>query len=96
MYTGRNLHASADDRHIFPATIQEEFYFSLRLEKMDLCLYGKKNAVPAASIAAATGLTATEAERVYALIDAKRIATRYLHQLPILVESAVTTSHPAG
>ena len=34
---------------------QEEFYFMLPLEKMDLCLYGKNNAVPAAELAPASG-----------------------------------------
>ena len=36
---------------------QEEFYFSLPLQKMDLCLYGKNNGISAAEIADAAELT---------------------------------------
>jgi NAD+ synthase len=65
---------------------QEEFYFSLSLEKTDLCMFGKNHAVPPADVAAATGLSPEQAERVYALIDSKRVATRYQHLSPVLVE----------
>jgi NAD+ synthase len=65
---------------------QEEFYFSLPYDKMDLCLYGKNGGVPAAEVAAVAGLTPEQVERVYSMIDAKRNATRYLHEPPVLVE----------
>ena len=65
---------------------QEEFYFSLSLEKTDLCLFGRNHGVPPADVAAATGLSPEQAERVYALIDSKRVATRYQHLPPVLVE----------
>jgi NAD+ synthase len=64
---------------------QEEFYFALPLEQMDLCLYAKNHRIPAVDIADAVGLTPEKVERVYALIDSKRAATRYLHLPPILV-----------
>lgn len=63
---------------------QEEFYFCLPYDKMDLCLYGRNQAAPAVEVAAATGLTADQVERVYRIIDGRRIATRYLHMLPLL------------
>jgi NAD+ synthase len=66
---------------------QEEFFFSLAYGKMDLCLYGKNHGVPAADVAAELGLTAEQVERVYRDIDAKRSATHYLHQKPLLVEA---------
>jgi len=67
---------------------QEEFYFSLPLGKMDLCLYPKNHGFPPpADVAKAIVLTPTAVEHVYALIDSKRAATRYLHQAPILVEN---------
>ena len=66
---------------------QEEFYFSLPLDKMDLCLYGKNHAIPAAEMAGATGLTEAQVERVYQQIDSKRNTTRYLHLAPVLMES---------
>lgn len=66
---------------------QEEFYFSLPYQKMDLCLYGKNNEVPIEEVAAATELTTDQVGRVYRDIDAKREATRYLHAAPVLLEN---------
>lgn len=65
---------------------QEEFYFSLPYDRMDLCLYGLNNGVTAAEVAAAAGLTEVQVERVWADIAAKRKATRYLHMEPQLVD----------
>jgi len=65
---------------------QEEFYFSLPLAKMDLCLYAKNHRAPAAEAAAALGLTPEQAERVYAMIDSKRRAAHYLRSAPLLIE----------
>jgi len=65
---------------------QEEFYFSVPLKTMDLCLYGKNHNAPPAEVAEATGLTPEQVERVYALIDSKLNSTRYLHLEPQLVE----------
>ena len=58
---------------------QEEFYFSLPLAKMDLCLYGKNHAVPAGELAPAVELDEENVARVYRLIESRRNATRYLH-----------------
>jgi NAD+ synthase len=65
---------------------QEEFYFSLPYDKMDLCLYGKNHHVPSVEVARAVGLTAAQVEIVYRDIASKRKATRYLHLSPLLVE----------
>jgi len=65
---------------------QEEFYFSLPLHQMDLCLYGKNEGIPAELLAPELGLEKEQVERVYALIDAKRKATHYLHLPALLVE----------
>ena len=73
------------DTYSMPQT-QEEFYFALPYDRMDLCLYGHNHAVPAAELAPAVGLTAAQVERVYKDIEAKRRATRYLHASPLLVE----------
>ena len=73
------------DTFSMPQT-QEEFYFALPYDKMDLCLYGRNHEVPAADVAAAIGLTAEQVQRVYKDIDQKRRTTRYLHMRPLLVE----------
>ncbi len=65
---------------------QEEFYFSLPLGKMDLCLYGKNNDVPAAEIAYAAEMEEKEVERAYKMIDSKRAVARYLRASPVLIE----------
>ncbi len=68
------------------AQSQEEFYFSLPYDKMDLCLYGRNHAVSADDVAAAIGLTRPQVERVFRDIDQKRSTTRYLHLKPGLIE----------
>ena len=67
------------------AQTQEEFYFALPYDRMDLCLYGHNHKVPAAEVAPAVGVTADQVERVYKDIEAKRRATAYLHSPPLLV-----------
>jgi len=73
------------DTFSLPQT-QEEFYFALPYEKMDLCLFAHNHAVPAAEVAEATGLTTEQVERVFRDIEQKRRTTRYLHARPLLVE----------
>ncbi|HEU4534884.1 MAG TPA: NAD(+) synthase [Polyangiaceae bacterium] len=70
------------------AQTQEEFYFALPYHQMDLCLYARDHAVPAAEVGAALGLTAEQVERVYRDIENKRRAARYLHARPLLVGGA--------
>ncbi|MFC1633204.1 NAD(+) synthase [Planctomycetota bacterium] len=65
---------------------QEEFYFSVPYDKMDLCLYGKNKGISSQEVADAAGMTREQVERVYHDIEAKRKATRYLHASPVLVE----------
>lgn len=73
------------DTYSLPQT-QEEFYFALPYDRMDLCLYGYTHQVPAQDVAAAIGLTTAQVERVYKDIASKRRTTRYLHRAPLLVE----------
>jgi NAD+ synthase len=65
---------------------QEEFYFTLPLEKMDLCLYGRNHGMSAAEIAPLAGLELQHAERVYQTIDAHKRAARYLLSPPLLLQ----------
>jgi len=72
------------DTYSLPQT-QEEFYFSLPYDKMDLCLYARNNGIDAADVAAALGLSEQQIDRVFRDIDSKRRASRYLHLEPQLV-----------
>jgi len=68
---------------------QDEFYFSLPYDKMDLCLYGKNNDVPPEQLAPAVKLNSEQVRKVYRDIDTKRSTTRYLHLSPLLVEETI-------
>ena len=72
---------------------QEEFYFSLPYEAMDLCLYGKNNGVPVEDIGTATGLTPEQVHRVFRDIDQKRKTTQYLRLGPELADEIPEISH---
>jgi NAD+ synthase len=75
------------DTYALPQS-QEEFYFSLPYDKMDLCLYARANGYPPEAVADAVGLSASDVERVYKDIDAKRRVADYLHLGPQLVADA--------
>jgi NAD+ synthase len=72
------------DTYSLPQT-QEEFYFSLPYDQLDLCLYARNHDVPAADVGAVLGLTERQVERVFRDIDSKRRATPYLHMPPQMV-----------
>lgn len=65
---------------------QEEFYFSVPLETLDLCLYAKNHGVDPAEVVGATTLSVEQVRRVYGIIDSKLNSTQYLHLPPQLVE----------
>jgi NAD+ synthase len=65
---------------------QDEFYFSLPYDKMDLCLYGKNNNYAPDQVAETVGLTPEQTQRVYDDIETKRTTTRYLHLQAQLIE----------
>jgi NAD+ synthase len=80
---------------------QEEFYSSIPLHEMDLCLWGKNHGWPTEKIAVAVGRSQEQVERVLKGIDSKRAATRYLHAPPLLCREPVrdqpsTNSETAG
>jgi NAD+ synthase len=66
------------DTYSLPQT-QEEFYFCLPYQKMDLVLYGKNHGYEPAEIAAEVGLTPEEVSHAFRDIEAKRRVARYLH-----------------
>lgn len=68
------------------AQSQEEFYFSVPYQKMDICLLGKNLDINAEEVAAAAELTLEQLSRVYRDIDSKRKATQYLQRGPVMIE----------
>lgn len=68
------------------AQSQEEFYFSLPYDRMDLCLYALNHGISKEEAATAAGITLEQLDRVYRDIEAKRRTTAYLHLRPQLVE----------
>lgn len=65
---------------------QEEFYFAVPLEVLDLCLYARNHQVDVAQVSSATGLTEEQVKRVYASIDSKIRVSQYLHSKALLIE----------
>jgi NAD+ synthase len=64
---------------------QEEFFFSLPYDQMDLCLYARNNEISAGEVAAVLDLTPDQVERVFRDIDSKRRFAEYLHLAPQLL-----------
>jgi NAD+ synthase len=72
---------------------QEEFYFSVPYQVLDLCLYAHNKGIPADAVSGAAGLAADDVERVFRDIEAKRRATTYLHEPPLLLEPVPELGH---
>lgn len=64
---------------------QDEFYFALPYEQMDLALWAFNHDVPAEALAPVIGVSAARAALVYRDIQSKRATTRALHTRPLLV-----------
>ena len=71
------------DTFSMPQT-QEEFYFALPYDRMDLCLYALNHGIPAEEVAPLVELTPEQVSRVFKDIEAKRRSTKYLHTPPLL------------
>lgn len=65
---------------------QEEFYFALPYQRMDLCLYAYNHGLRPEEVAPAVGLDALQVARVFRDIESKRRTTKYLHMRPLFVE----------
>ncbi len=83
------------DTFSMPQT-QEEFFFALPYADMDACLWAHDHGTPAAEVAPVLGLSPAQVERVYRDLEAKRRATRYLHQPPLLVPAAPAHASAGG
>jgi NAD+ synthase len=65
---------------------QEEFYFALPYDKLDVCLFGLNHGMTAEEVAPIASLTADQVTMAYKDIRSKRAATSYLQERPLLVE----------
>ena len=83
------------DTFSMPQT-QEEFYFSLPYDRMDLCLYAYNHGIPSTEVARVLGLQAEQVERVFKDIVQKRRTTSYLHAPPLLVQPVLEVQHGTG
>jgi NAD+ synthase len=71
------------DTYSLPQT-QEEFYFALPTETLDLVLLAHNEGRECAAVAAQLGRNVEAVARAYRDIERKRAATRYLHLAPLL------------
>lgn len=65
---------------------QDEFYFALPYQDMDVALWALNHGVPAAQIAPVLDIAPSLAQAVYDDIANKRRTTRYQHLRPLLVD----------
>ncbi|MCW9024279.1 MAG: NAD(+) synthase [Gammaproteobacteria bacterium] len=72
---------------------QDEFYFALPYQQMDLALWAHNHDLPASEAAKLMNIDVEHAEFVYKDIEAKRSATHYLHARPVLVEKVGEVNH---
>jgi NAD+ synthase len=75
---------------------QEEFYFSLPYDRMDLCLYAVDHGQPPESVADALELTPEQVARVFADIEAKRRVASFLHASPVVLGDRSESPTVAG
>ena len=64
---------------------QDEFYFQLSYDKMDMCLYALNQGIAAADVADVTGLTTDQVQSVFDDITSKKVTTKYLHLSPLMI-----------
>jgi NAD+ synthase len=65
------------------ASTQEEFFFRLPFDLMDLIWYGLKHEIPAASVAKELDLAEEQVSRVFADLQRKQRTTNYLRTPPL-------------
>jgi len=67
------------------AQTQEEFFFAVPWNVLDVCLWGYEHRGDEERVAAAAGLSAAQLQRVYKDVETKQRTTHYLHSPPLLV-----------
>jgi NAD+ synthase len=74
------------DTYSMPQT-QEEFYFALPYDRMDLCLWAHNHGVTPEEVSPVVDLSPARVEQVFRDIESKRRTTRSLHLAPVLIEA---------
>ncbi len=69
---------------------QDEFYFRLPYQQMDVILWAYNNDVVVSDLTRYLNLTDTEAASAHCDIESKRAGTGYQHASPRLVERVLT------
>ena len=68
---------------------QDEFYFALSYDKMDIALWAYNHGVASSALAEYFNISTEHAEYIYTDIKSKRLTTHYLHAKPYLIEDEV-------
>jgi NAD+ synthase len=71
---------------------QDEFYFALPYQKMDIALWALNHGLPESDLAAAIDIPPEQAALVYRDIRQKRISTKPLHAKPLLIRPVAEIS----
>lgn len=72
---------------------QDEFYYALPYQQMDIAIWAHNNNAPASALAEYLGVSTEKAEYVYKDIESKRRATFYMHANPFLIENVAEIAH---
>lgn len=65
---------------------QDEFYFALPYQQMDIALWGLNNNIPAKDLASYLGVTEEKAQFIYNDIHSKRVTTHYMHAKAYMID----------
>jgi NAD+ synthase len=65
---------------------QDEFYFALPYQQMDIALWAHNHGMAASELADYFGISGEQASYIYQDIEKKRSTTRYLHSKAVLIE----------
>ncbi len=68
---------------------QDEFYFALPYQQMDLALWARNHDVSASELGEVLQISTEKAQFIYDDIEAKRRTTQYLHRPPVLMEEII-------
>ena len=70
---------------------QDEFYYGLPYDKMDVAIYAYNHKLPVEDLAKELAVSNEAAQAIYNDIVAKRKTTNYLHMPPVLIDNVPLT-----